>query len=172
MSPTRKLASRLLRVVLRYTPAESRDWVNAMLREMDFIERDWAALFWALGSTAAIFRHAGRGLIAWFNNHWGRQDKRMNNIGKKTFGIGSGIVIAGALVLCAFGLLRLAAYLFPGLGLDHMEWTHWLTVIVIPEAIFIVATVALWRKKGPVAVGILLSAIMLAMHVVIHVTSH
>jgi hypothetical protein len=27
-----------------------------MLREMDFVERDWAALFWALGSATALFR--------------------------------------------------------------------------------------------------------------------
>jgi hypothetical protein len=65
----------------------------------------------------------------------------------------------------------LSAHLFPGLGLDHLEWTHWLTVIVIPEVVFIIAAVALWRKKGPLAVGILLSAVMLAMHFVIHLTT-
>ena len=29
-----------------------------MLREMDFIEGDWAALFWALGSATALFKHS------------------------------------------------------------------------------------------------------------------
>jgi hypothetical protein len=28
-----------------------------MLREMDFVESDWAALFWALGSATALFKH-------------------------------------------------------------------------------------------------------------------
>jgi hypothetical protein len=28
-----------------------------MLREMDFVENDWAALFWALGSATALFKH-------------------------------------------------------------------------------------------------------------------
>jgi hypothetical protein len=28
-----------------------------MLREMDFIERDWAALLWALGSVTVLFKH-------------------------------------------------------------------------------------------------------------------
>ena len=28
-----------------------------MLREMDFVEGDWAALFWALGSATALFKH-------------------------------------------------------------------------------------------------------------------
>jgi hypothetical protein len=30
-----------------------------MLREMDLVERDWAALFWALGSATALFRGLG-----------------------------------------------------------------------------------------------------------------
>lgn len=28
-----------------------------MLREMDFVEGDWAALFWAVGSATALFKH-------------------------------------------------------------------------------------------------------------------
>ncbi len=96
----------------------------------------------------------------------------MNDIGKRAVGVASGIAIAFTLVLCAVGLLFLTAYLFPSLGLDRLEWTHWLTVIVIPEAIFIVAAMKLWRKRGPMAVGILLSAIVLAVHFAIHVATH
>jgi hypothetical protein len=29
-----------------------------MLSELDFIESDWAALFWALGSARAIFKYS------------------------------------------------------------------------------------------------------------------
>jgi hypothetical protein len=169
MSATRRLASKLLRAILRHSSADSQEWANAMLRELDFIENDWAALFWALGSTTAIFRRSGRGLKAWLGNY--SEEGRMNSIGKRAVGVASGVAIAGMLVLCAFGLLLLSAHLFPGLGLDHLEWTHWLTVIVIPEVVFIIAAVALWRKKGPLAVGILLSAVMLAMHFVIHLTT-
>lgn len=93
----------------------------------------------------------------------------MNNFGKKALGIGTGIVSAAMLALCAFAMLRLVSYLFPGMDIAHAEWTHWLTVIVIPEAIFIIATVLLWRKKGPVAAGILVFAIVAALHVAIHV---
>ena len=96
----------------------------------------------------------------------------MNDIGKRAVGVASGVAIAFTLVLCAVGLLFLTAYLFPSLGLDHLEWTHWLTVIVIPEAIFIVAIVRLWRKRGPLAMGILLSAVVLAVHFAIHVATH
>jgi hypothetical protein len=48
MSATRRLASKLLRAILRHSSADSQEWANAMLRELDFIENDWAALFWAL----------------------------------------------------------------------------------------------------------------------------
>ena len=56
--------------------------------------------------------------------------------------------------------------------IDHLEWTHWLAVIVIPEAIFIIAVVRLWRKRGPLAIGIILSAVVLAVHFAIHVATH
>jgi cytochrome c oxidase assembly factor CtaG len=41
-----------------------------------------------------------------------------------------------------------------------MPW--WVAMIVIPEMIFIVAVVALWRKRRSMAVGILLSAVTLS----------
>ena len=66
MGTPRTLAGKLLRAVVLLAPAESRDWANAMLRELDFIEGEWAALFWALGSATAIFRHAGRNWRKWF----------------------------------------------------------------------------------------------------------
>jgi len=130
------------------------------------------ALFWALGSTTAIFRHSGRGLRARFGKSPARGEEQRNNVGKKTAAILAGTTIAGALILCAFGLLRLSFRFFPALGLKRMEWTHVLAVIAIPEIVFIVTTVKLWRKQGPLAVGILLSAILLAMHFVIHVAAN
>jgi hypothetical protein len=172
MTFARRLASRLLHAVLRHSPYYSRDWASAMLRELDFIENDWAAFFWALGSTSAIFKHSVRGWKAWFGREASDKEEPMNDVGKKAVGIVSGVVIAGMLVVCAFGLLLLANYLLPGLGLDRLEWTHVLTVIVIPEIIFIVAVATMWRKRKPLAVGILLMAVVLATHVVVHIALH
>jgi hypothetical protein len=53
---TIRLASTILTAAIRGASPEVREWGNAMLREMDFIEGDWAALFWALGSATALFR--------------------------------------------------------------------------------------------------------------------
>lgn len=170
MGATRRLAEKLLSAVLRHAPDDSRDWASAMLRELDFIEGDWAALLWALGSTTAIFRRVVGDWRARLEKCKANEEERMNKTGNKAMGVGLGVVSALMLVGCAFALLRITAYLYPALGLDHAEWTHWLAVIVVPEAIFIAAAIALWRKKGPVAAGILVTAIAVALHVVIHVT--
>ena len=43
---------------------ESREWASAMLRELDFVDSDWEALLWALGSTSCDF-HAFRAAGLW-----------------------------------------------------------------------------------------------------------
>ena len=53
----RRLASAILSASVRWASPGVRDWGNAMLREMDCVEGDWAALFWALGSATALFKH-------------------------------------------------------------------------------------------------------------------
>lgn len=54
MALIRSLALRTLNAAVRRTRPEFRDWGLAMLREMDFIENDWAALFWAIGSVKSL----------------------------------------------------------------------------------------------------------------------
>jgi hypothetical protein len=81
-------------------------------------------------------------------------------------------VIAALLVICAFGLVRLSFLFFPARDLERVQWAELLAVIAIPETIFIGATLALWRKRRSMAVGILLSAVTLVAHVVIHFTAH
>jgi hypothetical protein len=68
--------------------------------------------------------------------------------------------------------LRLFDILFPALNIARTEWTHWLTAIFIPEAIFIAAGIVLWRKKGPVAAGILLVAVAIGLHFAVHIAAH
>jgi hypothetical protein len=161
--------------MVRCSSSDSLDWAYAMLRELDFIESDWEALFWALGSTTAIFRYAvPRGLRSWLGKHSRREGGLMTkNIGKKTVGVMSGVIIAVAvLATCAFGLVRLSFFLVPGWDVERVPWAEWLAVIVIPETIFLFTAVALWRKRRSMAVGILLSAIVLVAHFVVHITTH
>lgn len=169
MSAPRKLAGMLLRAMARLAPVESRDWASAMLHELDFIEGEWTALFWALGSATAILRHAASVWRDWLRSK-SNKEADMNNTGRKVLGVGLGMLSALALVGCAFAVLRIVGILFP--GLEHSPWAYWLAVMAIPEAIFVAATVMLWRKRGPVAAGILATALVMALHVAVHLTLH
>lgn len=169
MGAPRKLAAALLRGVLRLAPLESRDWALAMLRELDFIKGEWAALFWALGSAAAILRHAASAWREWLKRKT-KEEAGMSSTGKKVLGVGLGMLSALALVGCALAGLRIISILFP--GLEHSPWAYWLAMLAIPETIFVAATVMLWRKRGPVAAGILAMVLVVAMHVAVHLTLH
>jgi hypothetical protein len=57
MTLIRKLALKVLNTAVRCASPGTREWVNAMSREVDFIENDWAALWWALGSTRILLTH-------------------------------------------------------------------------------------------------------------------
>jgi hypothetical protein len=173
MSTVRRLASKLLRIVIRHSSDESQDWSNAMLRELDFIESDRAALLWALGSTTAICRHClPRGLKARFGELFVQQGE-LKNIGKQAAGVASGAIIAvGILAVSAFGLVRLSLFLFPTWDVERVPLAQWLVVIAIPETIFILAALALWRKRRSMAAGIALSAIVLFTHFIVHVATH
>ena len=54
MALIRSIALRTLSPVARRTGPELRDWGLAMLREIDFIEDDCRASFWAIGSVKSL----------------------------------------------------------------------------------------------------------------------
>lgn len=171
MSAPRKLAVRLLNAVIRHSSSASQEWANAMLRELDYIENDWAALFWALGSTTAIFRHSvPRALRNWLGKRSDQKEGLVpESIGKKTAGVISGIGIALAVFASAFGIVWLLFYFFPKWDLNPLPWS--VAVIVLPEIIFIVAAVVVWRKRRFMAMGIMLSAVVLATHFILHLAN-
>jgi len=169
MSALRKVATKLMRAVLRHSAAESHDWASAMLRELDFIESDWAALVWAFGGVTALFRRSSRRLCSLLMNRLGHEEGWMNDLRKRAVGIVSGVGIAAAL---AFSLLYLASHFLPFADPERMPRLAWLIVITLPEVSFIFAAIALWRKRRSMAVGILLLAIVLATHFAIHLATH
>jgi hypothetical protein len=161
----RRLAEAALRAVLRLAPRQSREWASAMQRELDFIHGDWAALFWALGSAGAVLRHAASMLLMSLKNR-SKEERRMNSTGKKALGVGLGIFSALMLAGCAFAVLRIAIILFP--SLQHSSTVYWMSVVVIPELILVAATILLWRRRGPVAAGILATALVMGLHLAVH----
>jgi hypothetical protein len=143
-----------------------------MLRELDYIEGDWESLFWALGSTTAIFKHSvPRALRAWLGKRSGRLEGSMaESFGKKALGVILGIVMAAMVTGGAFGAAYLLFRLFPAWDLGPVPW--WVAMIVLPEIIFVAAIAALWRKRRYMAEGILLSAVVLITHFILHVANH
>jgi hypothetical protein len=82
------------------------------------------------------------------------------------------MIIAVAVTVCAFGLVRLSFLFFPAWNLERVQWAELLAVIVIPETIFMVAALTLWRKRRSMAIGILLSGVTRVTHFVVHLTTH
>jgi hypothetical protein len=163
MSFPRKVATGLLRVVLRHSSDESREWAAAMLQELEFIEGDWEALFWALGSTTAIFRHSGGRIWVWVARHFGYEEGRMSDFQKRAVGVVSGVGIAAGVTICFVVLVHGSAQVF---GFSDAPWMmkFALLMAMVMEVLFVVTVIALWRKRRPMAVGILLTAILLGTH--------
>jgi hypothetical protein len=166
MSAPRRLAIAILRAALWHAPETSRDWAAAMLRELDYIESDWAALWWALGSAAAICRHAGRD---WRKHFGGREERTMNQFGKKTGWLLAGMGAALALGVAAALAFHLTIDIFPSLRPQGPPWLPWVVLISIPQILFIVG---LWRKRRPMAMGVLVMAVAMTTHFAIHFARH
>ena len=97
----------------------------------------------------------------------------MKDVGKKAIGVGEGIVLAGLLAVVAYGVLRLLFYLMPHLeDIGPVPWVAWLVVMIIPQTLFIIFAVRLWRNKRPVAIGIVFTAVVFAAHFAAHIVHH
>lgn len=170
MAALRRWAVGILSALARHAPESSREWAVAMLRELDSIEGDWAAFWWAFGSIVAICRHAGR--------EWGRnlarkltnqEERTMDNFGKKTGWLFAGMgaaLVAGIAAALAF---HLAMYFYPPLRPSGPPWLPWLVLISIPQVFFIVK---FWRKRRPVALGILFMALAMSSHFAMYAIRH
>jgi hypothetical protein len=172
-SAMREMAERVLELAMRLTPESGQDWVAAMRRELDFVEGDWAAFWWAVGGVTVIARQlAGQWVVGRGEQIRKWKDKAMEQMGKKAGWLAAGALGMIALSGVAFGLLYWTAVSFPNLGLDRAEWTHILFIIVIPAMISLGFALWLWRRQRPMAVGILLSLAAISTHLVVHFTHH
>jgi hypothetical protein len=153
MSAIRSAASRLLHAVVRHSSGETRSWGHAMLREMDCVEGDWSAFFWALGSTTVLCRLS----VA-------QQLKRLP-------GLLSGVAAAGAVLtvcLLALSSLNRAPWFEP----TRARLGEPLLIVVIPEAVYVVSAAAFWRQRRPLALGILAAGVTLITHAIVHFANH
>jgi len=168
---TRKMASRLLQAMVRHSRAESQSWGEAMLREMDFVESDWSALRWALGSASALCKHfISQQLRTWFDK-CRTEGMSLKGIVKRSPALLLGIAVAGSvLAMCVMGLLGLLDV--ARLDSAHRRLADRMLVVVIPETVYAASAAALWRHKKSVALGILTAGVILMTHAIIHYAMH
>jgi hypothetical protein len=57
MTLTRKLALKILDAVVRHASPGCKEWAEGLASEATFIESDWTALAWALGSTRVLLNY-------------------------------------------------------------------------------------------------------------------
>ena len=171
MSMTRRLASRVLTIVIRRSSSEGQLWGNGMLRELDFIDGDWAALFWAFGSTAALCRHSVTSRLRTLGDRQFKEAFQIKTIAKKTTGMVSGVVVAGTVLALCVGIL-IGLIRFASLQQEDGRLADRLLIVVIPETLYVVGIITLWRRRKSVALGILLAAMILVTHAIIHLATH
>ena len=171
MSMTRRLASRVLTIVIRQSSGEGQLWGNAMLRELDFIQGDWAALFWAFGSTIALGRHSVTNRLRTLSDRHFNETFQIKRIAKKTTGIVSGVVVAGTVLALCVGIL-IALIRFALLQQENGRLADRLLIVVIPETLYLVGVITLWRRQKSVALGILFAGMILVTHAIIRFATH
>jgi hypothetical protein len=99
MTNLRRFALKILNVTVRLASPGARDWANAMSRELDFIENDWTALRWAVGSTKIVFKRRDVPLADPSDIVWAGQSL-MKKIRRRTLG-GYAVTLSEAAI---FGL--------------------------------------------------------------------
>jgi hypothetical protein len=147
-----------------------------MLQELDFIESDCSALFWALGSTTAIFRHSvPRGLRAWAGKHSNLEEgltlKYIRKNAARTIDIR--VVIAVGVLVCVFALVRLSFLLLPASDLKRVAMDR----IVgrdcdTRDDLRRLPAVTLWRTGKIKGRRHVVPAVTLVAHVVVHLITH
>ena len=105
MSAIRRVSSRILLFVVRQSAAENRSWGNAMLRELDFVDNDWAALLWALGSTTAICRHSLIHRLKQRRGTPGPEPSSLRQFARSMTSVLSGMAVAGVVLTVSVALL-------------------------------------------------------------------
>jgi hypothetical protein len=161
----------VLTIVIRQLSGKGQLWGNAMLRELDFIEGDWAALFWAFGSTAALCRNSITSRLRTLGDRRFNETFQIKRIAKKTTGIVAGVIVAGSVLALCVGIL-IGLIRFASLQQENGRLADRLLIVVIPETLYVVGIITLWRRRKSVALGILLAGMILVTHAIIHFTTH
>jgi hypothetical protein len=137
-----------------------------MIGEMDHIDDEWDALLWALGGTLALCRCSLieylRNLRNLFADEVPAQRKATHLIKSILSGVGVAVVVLIISMLTLTTLQR-AYWVEP----SQARLAQLLFAVVIPDALCLLAALALWRPQRRLASGILAAGAALGAHSII-----
>lgn len=147
----RGITARLLSFAAACAPTKFAEWARAMLGELDYVEDDWSAFFWALGSIGVLLRFSTIQLL--LIPKW--RDKSMI---RQTGQVLLGAVVAG-IVCMAGSLVRMAMLKVAGLQLSDVRMSQRLMFILLLEVTYVVIATAQWHRRKFVSVGVSLAGL-------------
>jgi hypothetical protein len=166
MSPIRGVAGCVLRFVVRLAPPRTRSWGDAMIGEMDHIDDDWAALFWALGGTLALCRCSLVEHLRNLRNLLAGEVLAQREGAHLVKSILSGVGVAGVVLIISMvtlTTLQRAYWVEP----SQARFARLLFAVVVPDGLCLLAALALWRRQSRVTSGILAAGAALGAHSII-----
>jgi hypothetical protein len=140
-----------------------------MLRETDFVENDWSALRWALGSMAALCRTSVSVELRALDREC--RELSVKRIAQGTLPLLSGVAAALiflSICVAIFSALLRASWFEPA----QQRLVDRLLIVAVPETVYLAGVLVLWRRRKTIAVGILGSGVLLIVHAIIHFASH
>lgn len=158
----RRITSRLLSLAAARAPTKFAEWARAMLGELDYVEDDRSAFFWALGSIGVLLRFSAIQLL--LIPKW--RDKSMI---RHTGQVLLGAVVAG-IVCMAGSLVWMALLKVAGLQLSDVRISQRLMFIFLLEVTYFVIATAQWRRRKFVSVGVSLAGLTQMASVILTVT--
>ena len=166
MSPIRGVARRVLHFVVRLTPPKTRSWGDAMIGEMDHIDDDWAVLLWALGGSLALFRCSSIEHLRNLRNVLADEVPVRRGATHLIKSILSGVGVAGVVLMISMLTLATLQRTY-GVEPSRVRFAQLLFAVVVPDALCLVAALALWRPQRRLTSGILAAGAALGAHSII-----
>jgi hypothetical protein len=115
MRLVRGVAEGISRFVVHYASPGSREWAEGLAREADFVESDWKALAWSLGSVRVLFSYREAPLRSQgdLSVEAGKYAERMRHRFSSTGGVWIGNLIQA---LCGIVCLMMSKHLHERIG--------------------------------------------------------
>ena len=166
MASIRGAARRVLHFVVRLAPPRSRSWGEAMIREMDCVDDDAAALLWALGSTLALCRCSAIEYLRNWRERSAREEllrRPVSRIVSVLFGLAAAMTVL-TISISVLATIRRASWFDPG----QARLAQLLFAVVVPDALCLLGAVALWRPKRQLSSGTVAACAALGAHSIIY----